>query len=75
MHTLDELYLLCYYCDEALLHNTPIDAPGFDYQALACKVAMAVTNEDGGVFDKVFLFHPYETPKVVQVYPSKAPHK
>lgn len=49
LHALDELRLLCYYCDEALLYNTPTRAPGFDFAELAARVREAVANDPGGV--------------------------
>ncbi len=68
-HTLDELHLLCHYDDEALLYNSPIHTVGFGYADLAAKVA-EVLAQDRGVFDKIFLFHPWESRKVMQVYPA-----
>lgn len=69
-HALDELYLVCYYSDEALLYDTPERAPGFDFAAVASKVADALAN-DHGIFNRVFLFNPYEARKVLQVYPVR----
>ena len=68
-HALDELHLLCHYGDEALLCNTPINTVGFGYADLAANVAEALAREHGE-FDKVFLFHPWESRKVMQVYPA-----
>src|SRR5260370_32638930 len=68
-HALDQLHLLCHYADEALLYNSPTHTVGFGYTDLAAKVA-EVLGEDHGVFDKIFLFHPWETQKVMQVDPS-----
>ena len=68
-HALDELHLLCHYDDEALLYNTPIDTVDFGYADLAKKVAETLAG-DPGVFDKIFLFHPWEDRKVMQVYPA-----
>jgi hypothetical protein len=68
-HSLDELHLLCHYDDEALLYNSPIRTAGFGYADLAAKVAEALAY-DHGVFDKIFLFHPWESKKVMQVYPA-----
>ena len=70
LHALDELHLVCHYCDEALLFNTPARAPRFDFAAVASKVASALEH-DHGVFDRVFLFNPYEARKVFQVYPVR----
>ena len=70
LHALDELYLVCHYCDEALLYNTPVGAPGFDFAAVASKVARALEH-DHGVFNRVFLFNPYQARKVFQVYPVR----
>jgi len=68
LHELDELHLVCHYCDEALLYNTPLNAPGFDFAAVASRVAQVVA-DDHGVFNRIFLFNPYEPRKVLQVYP------
>ena len=70
LHALDELHLVCHYCDEALLYNTPARAPGFEFAALAARVANVLAN-DLGVFNRVFLFNPYEVRKVLQVYPFR----
>jgi hypothetical protein len=67
--SLGELHLLCYYCDEALFYNTPIEAPGVDFEILASRIA-GVLASDPGVFNKIFLFNPYEHRKVIQLYPS-----
>jgi len=69
-HSLAEFDLLCYYCDEALLHNTPIDGIGFGFPQLASRVAQALANEPK-VFDKIFLFYPYDKEQVVQVYSAR----
>ncbi len=69
LHSLNELYLLCYYCDEALLYNTPTEAHDFNFAELTRQVAQVVAN-DHGVFDKIFLFNPYERQQVVQIYPA-----
>jgi hypothetical protein len=68
LHSLNELHLLCYYSDEALLYNTPTHAPGFDFTKVAGTVAEALA-VDNGVFDKIFLSNPYEKCKVMQVFP------
>jgi hypothetical protein len=66
-HSLGEFDLLCYYCDEALLHNTPIHAIEFGFQQLVANVKQALSTEPN-VFDRIFLFHPYEDVKVMRVY-------
>jgi hypothetical protein len=66
-HGLGEFDLLCYYCDEALLHNTPIHTVNFGYSELAEKVKQALATAPG-VFDRIFLLHPYEDVPIVQVY-------
>lgn len=71
-YSLHELYLVCSYCDEALRYNTPIHTAGFDYAELAAQVAQSLTH-DHGVFDKIFLFHRWESKKVFQVYPLAQP--
>lgn len=65
--SLAEFDLVCFYCDEALLHNTPIEAVGFGFPDLAGKVKQALGNAPA-VFDRIFLFHPYEAIPTVQVY-------
>jgi hypothetical protein len=70
LHALDELHLVCHYSDEALLYNTPAGVPGFDFGAVASKVASAVEN-DHGVFNRVFLFNQYEPRRVFQIYPAR----
>jgi hypothetical protein len=67
-HSLAEFHLLCFFCDEALLHNTPIYTINFGFQELAAKVARALKGEPI-VFDKIFLFHPYERQRALLVYP------
>ena len=42
-HSLGEFDLLCFYCDEALLHNTPIHAVGFGFQQLAAELRQALS--------------------------------
>ena len=76
LHALDELHLVCHYRDEALLHDTPSHAPDFDFTAIALRVAQVLAN-DAEVFDRIFLFNPYEVPKVIQVYPARIgnPHR
>jgi hypothetical protein len=66
-HSLAEFDLLCFYCDEALLHNTPTDGIGFGFPQLAASVSRALAGAPN-IFDKIFLFHPYEEQKVIQVY-------
>jgi len=67
-HALDELHLVWHYCDEALLYNTLPGAPEFDFAAVASRVANVLAN-DHGVFNRIFLFNPYDARKVLQVYP------
>ncbi|MGB8886506.1 MAG: hypothetical protein WCC87_07260 [Candidatus Korobacteraceae bacterium] len=66
-HSLAECDLICFYCDEALLHNTPIEAVNFGFQEVAAKVKQALATTPV-VFDRIFLFHPYEEIKAAQVY-------
>ena len=70
-HALGEFDLLCFYCDEALLHNSPISTVGLDFRKLSDQVEQALKCESK-VFDRIFLFHPYEDTKVVQVYGEKS---
>ncbi len=53
---LDEVYLLVHYDFKAFAYNTPFDAPGFAFKE-AAEFASNVVNDDGGYFDRVFLFH------------------
>ena len=71
LHALDELHLVCHYCGEALLYNTPARTPGFEFAAVASRVA-EVLADDHGIFNRIFLFNPYEARKVLQVYPARA---
>jgi len=66
-YKLNEFDLLCFYCDEALLHNTPIYGVEYGFRELAEEVKQALNNAPK-VFDKVFLFYPYESPKAIRVY-------
>jgi hypothetical protein len=66
---LDEFYLLAYY-DEALLHNTPYDAPGFGFREIGALVTRELTRNEHP-FDKVFLYSPLETAaQVLQLWPA-----
>ena len=65
--SLAEFDLVCFYCDEALLHNTPIEAVNFGFPELTAKVKQSLGTVPG-VFDRIFLFHPYEAIPTVQVY-------
>jgi hypothetical protein len=73
-HGLNELYLLCHYDDRALRYNTPIHTVGFSYSDLAAKIAERL-EKDHGVFDKIFLFHPWESPSVMGVWPPTSPSR
>jgi hypothetical protein len=64
---LDEFYLVCFYCDEALLNNTPIGGPGFGFEQIAAQIERALSCAPR-VFDGVFLYHPHEKLKVLRVY-------
>jgi hypothetical protein len=66
-YALHEFDLLCFYCDEALLHNTPIYSVGYGFPQLAEQVRQNLKAAPK-VFDRIFLFHPYEVPKAIQVY-------
>lgn len=70
-HSLGEFDLLCHFCDEALLHNTPIEAAGFGFPQLAAAVKDALCAAPK-VFDRIFLYHPFEDIGVVQVYGAGA---
>jgi hypothetical protein len=66
-HSLHEFDLLCFYCDEAMMHNTPIHSVGYGFQQIAEQVAMALKTAPK-VFDRIFLFHSHEASKAIQVY-------
>jgi hypothetical protein len=68
-HAIQELDLICHYDDNALFHNTSIHGLGFGYPEIAKEVAQGLA-EGQSVFDKIFLYNPWETPQVIQVYPS-----
>ena len=70
-HCLNEFNLICYYCDEALFHNAPTTSLGVDFSGLATGVEKALASE-ASVFDRIFLFHPYEAKKSMQVYGRKS---
>jgi len=64
---LSGFYLLAYY-DEAVLHNTPYDAPGFGFREIAAILASELA-ANSHPFDKVFLYSPREQPTALQVWP------
>ena len=66
---LAEFHLLAYY-DEAVLHNTPYDAPGFGFREIAAIVAQELA-ANPHPFDKVFLYSPIEKPPAIQVWPTR----
>jgi hypothetical protein len=66
-HALDEFDLLCFYCDEAMLHNTPTHSVGYGFPQLAEQVRQNLRTVPK-VFDRIFMFHPYEGPKAIRVY-------
>jgi len=66
---LAEFYLLAYY-DEAVLHNTPYDRPGFGFAEIATIVAHELTARPH-LFDKVFLYSPIEKLPTIQVWPTR----
>jgi hypothetical protein len=67
---LSEFYLLAYY-DEALLHNTPYDAPGFGFREIGALVSGELSRKPHP-FDKVFLYSPLEAAaKVLQLWPAR----
>jgi hypothetical protein len=70
-HKLDELHLVCRYDEQALLADVVPETSVFDFAAFGLKVGLALNN-DCGVFDRIFLFNPYEARKVLQVYPMRA---
>lgn len=66
-HALHRFDLVCYYCDEALLHNTPIHSVGKGFQQVAQEVKRKLATAPK-VFDRIFLFHPHEAPNAIRVY-------
>ena len=66
---LKQLDLVCHYDDNAMFYNTSINGIGFGYQEAAQEVARALIAENNGVFDRIFLHNPWETPQMMQVYP------
>jgi hypothetical protein len=66
---LAEFYLLAYY-DEAVLHNTPYDRPGFGFREIAATVARELA-ANPHPFDKVFLYSPIERVPVIQIWPTR----
>jgi hypothetical protein len=66
---LAEFYLLAYY-DEAVLHNTPYDAPEFGFREIAAIVAQELA-ENPHPFEKVFLYSPIEKPPAIQLWPTR----
>jgi hypothetical protein len=60
--------LLCYYCDEAVRYNPPPETAGFGFEQLAAEVKQNLRTINP-VFDKIFLFNPYEDVKALPVYP------
>jgi hypothetical protein len=69
-HALDELHLVCRYNEQALLADVAPDSSRFDFAAFALRVGRALAN-DHGVFNRIFLFNPYEAQKVLRVYPFR----
>jgi hypothetical protein len=69
-HALDELHLVCRYSEHALLADLAPETSRFDFAAFALRVGRALADEHG-VFNRIFLFNPYEAQKVLQVYPSR----
>jgi hypothetical protein len=65
-YSLGEFDLVCHFCDQALLHNTPTHAIGFGFQELSANVRKALEAQPKD-FDKVFLFNPHEKEQVIQV--------
>jgi hypothetical protein len=53
---LGEVYLLIHYDFKAFAYNTPFDAPNFGFKE-AAEFASNVLGDDGGYFDRIFLFH------------------
>ena len=65
---LTEFCLLAYY-DEAVLHNTPYDAPGFGFTEIAAIVGGKLASNPHP-FDRVFLYSPLEKTPAIQVWPA-----
>lgn len=65
---LAEFCLLAYY-DEAVLHNTPYDGPGFGFPEIAATVSRELAANPHPC-DKVFLYSPIEEVPVIQIWPT-----
>jgi hypothetical protein len=68
-HSLDELHLVCRYSEQALLADVAPGFSRFDFAGFALRVRRALASEHG-VFNRIFLYNPYEAQKVFQVYPT-----
>ena len=71
-HALDELHLVCRYSEQTLLADVAPGASRFDFAAFGLRVSRALANEHG-IFNRIFLFNPYEAQKVLRVYPTRLP--
>jgi hypothetical protein len=67
---LAEFDLLAYY-DDAALHNTPYDVPGFGFREVSSFLAGKLVAHPHP-FDKVFLYSPLENPPAIQSWPTGA---
>ena len=70
-HKLDELHLVCRYDEQALLAGVVPETSGFDFAGFGLRVGRTLSN-NSGIFNRIFLFNPYEARKVLQVYPMTA---
>lgn len=67
LQALDELYLIVFY-SKGMLWNPPYDAHGFGFREVADEVAGRL--QDGGSFQKIFLFSPAERGQTIfQIWP------
>lgn len=67
---LDEVHLICECSDRALFASNP-EFLSFDFGAFAARVARVLATNHG-IFNRVFLFNPYDARKVMQIYPTRS---
>ena len=67
---LDEVHLVCECSDLALFASNP-EFRSFDFGAFAARLARVLASNHG-IFNRIFLFNPYDARKVVQVYATRS---
>jgi hypothetical protein len=65
-HTFAELDLLCYYCDEALLHNAPYDQTDSGLTSISIHVGRILRGSPR-VFDRIFLYDPHTNIRAIKI--------